>query len=125
MDVQKTKAFYEGTGIGDLCQCAYCRNYVQQIGSVYPEVAEFLETLGADIEKPFETSPLEPENGYLDYISAQYIIMGSREGFQNGMINEVSIRIADSHPATGIPEEHFVIELFPIRLSWNGLRDMI
>lgn len=120
MDVQKTKAFYEETGTEDLCQCAYCRNYVQHISSAYPEVAEFLETLGADIEKPFETSPLEPENGYLDYISAQYIIMGSKEGFRNSMISEVSIRIAESHPAADIPEEHFVIELFPIRLSWNG-----
>lgn len=105
MDIEKTKELYRNTTPDDICQCDYCKNYVKQIKSTYPKVAEFLSTIGVDIEKPFETLPIEPESGYLDYIAAQYIVMGTAEEFRKKMIDEVSIEIDDCHPTTAITEE--------------------
>ena len=53
MNVEKTKAFYEKINHDDLCSCAYCQNYIKEIRSSYPTLAEYLERLGVDIEKPF------------------------------------------------------------------------
>lgn len=118
MDIEKTKELYQRTGPSDLCSCDYCKNYVKQIKAAYPGVAAFLSILGVDIEKPFETMPLEPENGYLDYIAAQYIVLGAREDFQRKQIDGVTVEIDDCHPDTTITEEHFVISISPIRLKW-------
>lgn len=70
-DIEKTRAYYRNLGPENICSCAYCQNYCARVKAVYPEVALYLDSLGVDIEKPFETSPLEPdENGYLEYASA-------------------------------------------------------
>ncbi len=102
----------------EICQCDFCKNYVRQIKFTYPQVARFLNSLGVDIEKPFETIPLEPENGYLDYLAAQYIAMGTKKDFQGRKIDGVNVEIETCHPSTDIPEEHFIISIFPIRLKW-------
>lgn len=119
MDVKKTSEYYESLQDNDVCQCGYCQNYVREIKAAYSKVSGYLSTMGVDIEKPFETDPLEPENGYLEYISVQYIVMGNRDGFQKTIIDEVNIDLAQSHPSAAIEEEHFVIEIFPIRLKWS------
>ena len=65
MDIEGTKSYYEQISNRYLCDCAYCQNYVREIKVTYPKVAEYLCSLGIDIEKPFETMPLEPdEAGY-------------------------------------------------------------
>ncbi len=103
----------------DLCDCAYCQNYVREIKVTYPKVAEYLCSLGIDIEKPFETMPLEPdEAGYIEYISAQYIIYGEPDDFVKTVIGSVHVDVADTHPTTQINEAHFVIEIYPVRLKW-------
>lgn len=99
-----------------MCDCSYCRSYRLQIKSAYPLVAEYLTTLGIDIEKPFETSPLEPdENGMLEYCCCQYVAFGKCESEYQYRVGDAEIRLATSYPSTGIEQEHFVIELFPIR----------
>ena len=119
MNVEKTKAFYEKINHDDLCSCAYCQNYIKEIRSSYPTLAEYLERLGVDIEKPFQTMPLEPDKtGYIEYLGSQYIVCGKRDAFEKTTINDVNVDIALSHPPTGLEEEHFVIEIYPIRLKW-------
>ena len=59
MDIRRTKLYYEQISNRDLCDCAYCQNYVREIKVTYPKVAEYLCSLGIDIEKPFETMPLD------------------------------------------------------------------
>ena len=94
-----------------------CR--IREIKSTYPKVAEYLFSLGIDIEKPFETMPLEPdETGYIEYISPQYIAIGSPDDFVETTIDSVNVGIAESHPSTQIDETHFVIEVGPVRLKW-------
>lgn len=117
VDVAKTKEYYAAIDNSELCDCTYCRNYRLQIKSAYPDVAEYLATWGIDIQKPFETSPLEPDkNGMLEYCCCQYIVFGNCESEYHRKIGDVEFRVATSYPSTGIEGDHFVIEFFPIRL---------
>ena len=61
MDTKKTKSYYKKLSQHDLCDCAYCQNYAHEIRTTYPELTEYLSLLGVDIEKPFETMPLAPD----------------------------------------------------------------
>lgn len=117
VDVSATEDYYNSITDSALCDCGYCRNYRLQIRDALPEVATYLESWGIDIEKPFETSPLEPdENGMLEYCSCQYIVFGNCDLDYHHRIGDVEFRVATSYPSTGIEQEHFVIEFFPICL---------
>lgn len=77
-DIEKTRAYYRALGPEDICDCAYCRNYCAKVRAAYPEVARYLDSLGVDIEKPFEASPLEPDGkGDLEYCVCQYVVLGT------------------------------------------------
>ena len=78
-----------------------------------------MDSFGIDIEKPFETSPLEPdENGLLEYCCCQYIVFGDCEPEYHHRIDNVEFRVAKSYPRTGIEQAHFVLEFFPIKLKY-------
>lgn len=119
LDIERTKSYYAQIGNRDLCDCAYCQNYSSEVKTTYPKVAEYLYSLGVDIEKPFETMPLDlDEMGYVDYISAEYIVYGNPDDFAKTIIGSVNVDVTDVHPSTQINEAHFVIEIYPIRLKW-------
>lgn len=119
MEIERTKSFYEHLDSRDLCDCAYCQNYINEIKAAYPQVADYLHSFGIDIEKPFETMPLEPEaTGYIEYISAQYIVCGEPNDFIKTVIDSVTVDITDTHPPTQLDEPHFVVEIHPVRLKW-------
>ena len=119
IDVKKTWKYYKSIATDDLCACNYCKNYYLQVRSAYPLVADYLASIGVDIQKPFETSPLEPDmNGILEYCACQYVVFGNCQGFHAHKMGNVELRIATSFPSTGIEDEHFVLELYPIRLKW-------
>ena len=106
MDIERTKQFYRELKQSDVCDCAYCRNYVKEVKKAYPAVTAYLQTLGVDIAKPFETMPLElDENGRMPYIGPQYLVFGAEVGF--------------AAATDDIQEPHFVIEIFPIFLPWT------
>ena len=120
MDIEQTKRYYASLNSEDICSCDYCRNYYKEIKGTYPVLAEYLQKTDIDIEKPFETWPLDPDpDGYIEYVSAQYIVMGRQCDFREADVSGVRITIADSHPVTDIPEDHFVIEISPIKLKWT------
>ena len=117
VDVLATRDYYNSITDSTLCDCGYCRNYRLQIKSALPEITAYLGSFGIDIEKPFETSPLEPdENGTLEYCGCQYIVFGNCDPEYHHRIGDVEFRIATSYPSTGIEQEHFVIEFFPVQL---------
>lgn len=119
MNISDTIRYYQDLTDSDLCQCDYCKNLYMQIKDAYPFLSEYLEKMGIDIEKPFETWPLEPdEKGNITYLDVQYVVMGNSKDFIKTEMNDVVIQIAESHPMTGILEEHFVIEVSPITLKW-------
>lgn len=123
MDIERTKRFYRDLKRSNLCDCAYCRNYVNEVAKAYPAVTAYLQTLGVDIAKPFETMPLElDEAGRMPYIGPQYLVFGEEEGFAAATVrdvNDVEVRLTQSHPGDNIQEPHFVIEIFPIFLPWT------
>ena len=129
MNKFKTKNYYRELNKDSLCSCDYCRNYYKEVKAAYPELSDHLAGMGVDIEKPFETMPLEPYEGNIEYIAVpyegnieyiavQYIVMGNAADFKSEDVYGVHISIADSHPMTDIDEEHYVIEISPIRLKW-------
>ena len=112
INVEQTKKYYKDIKQEDLCDCNYCKNYYLQVKDAYPKVAEFLDSIGIDIEKPFETSPLEPdEHGMLEYCICQYIVIGSAPSELSKEIENVKIDISESHPSTDLIQEHFVIDI--------------
>lgn len=124
MSIKETKQYYDSLTAEDLCNCAYCRNYIREIRNAYPKVAEYLLALGVDIEKPFETIPLEPdETGGIEYLSSQYIVIGNTDGFIKTVIDTVTVDITDSRPLTNIDKPHFVIEIYPVRLKRTVQKD--
>ncbi len=118
MDSIKTENYYRTLDNNSLCSCDYCKNYYKEAKAAYPELSDYLAGIGVDIEKPFETMPLEPYEGMIEYIAVQYIVMGNAADFKSEDVNGVHIDIADSHPMIEIDEEHYVIEISPIRLKW-------
>lgn len=119
-NVAKTQAYYSALRPENICGCSYCKNYCARVKATYPEIAQYLFRLGVDIEKPFETSPLEPdENGYLEYCVCQYIVFGTCPKEYHHQVGEVIFGVTDCHPSTGIEEAHFVLDLYPIRLKFE------
>lgn len=102
MNREKTKDYYKNLKSEDICQCAYCQNYVREIKKEYRALHRYLEGIGVNIEKPFETMPLEDKDGYIEYASAQYIVAGSTDGFRESKVGDVTIILTDTHPTIGI-----------------------
>lgn len=101
VNIEKTKKYYTSLKREDLCDCKYCENYYLQVKAEYPEIAEYLASFGIDIEKPLETSPLEPdENGVLEYCCCQYIVLGTCSDTYNHRIKNVTFCKAQSYPGT-------------------------
>lgn len=120
MDIEGTQKYYEALEKSDLCQCDYCINYVQAIRKAYPLLTKYLVSMGVDIEKPFETMPLEVDNNNrIEYISAQYIVLGKKDDFKAALIDGVEVKLATSHPTPRIKAEHMVIEVFCVSLPWD------
>ncbi len=119
VDIEKTRAYYNSIAQETLCDCAYCKNYYAMVKAAYPEVAAYLASFGIDIEKPHEISPLEPdENAMLEYCCCQYIVFGSCSDAYSHRIGEVEFGKGTSYPNTGITEEHFVLDFYPIWLKF-------
>lgn len=51
LDIRRTKSYYEQISNRDVCVCAYCQNYVREIKATYPEIAEYLFSLGNEKHK--------------------------------------------------------------------------
>lgn len=119
MDINKTRLYYERLSEADLCDCAYCKNYVHEIKRTYPKLSKYMLSLGVDIEKPFETMPLEPDKkGDIEYSMVQYLVCGNTDDFTDKVIEEVAIDISELHPSSTLDEEHFIIDVYPIKLKW-------
>ena len=117
MSIKETRDFYEK--YDDICNCAYCRNYIREIKKSYPNLDLYLDKIGVDIEKPFETMPGEPESGFIEYFGVQYIVIGDKKNFSTRKFVEVAIRLAKSYPDPNLDGKYYVVELGPIKLEWT------
>lgn len=111
MDFAATKQYYAQRSRDDTCSCDYCQNYIDEIKAAYPKFADFLASLGADAEIPFEVLlPIEADDEYFDYDGVQYLICGTRDGFEDTEIDGISVCYTDSHPSAAYQAAYFVIE---------------
>lgn len=118
VDAEKTRQYYQAMGPGEPCSCNNCKNYCARVKAAYPAAAEYLAGLGVEIEKPLETSPLEPgADGMMEYRACQYVVLGSCEENYRHTVGGVEVCKARFYPETGVKEEHFALELLPIRLK--------
>ncbi|MDU6630100.1 MAG: hypothetical protein E6496_06880 [Lachnoanaerobaculum sp.] len=124
IDIVKTREYYNSLSSGLLCDCDYCKLYYAKSRKEFSELALWLDKYGVDIEKPLEVISIEPdESGMLDYIGVQYIVFGTFSNYNSYYVGDFNIKIADSHPNTGISDEHFVLEVIPMnsmKLSIKG-----
>ena len=124
IDIVKTREYYNLLSSGLLCDCDYCKLYYAKSRKELSELALWLDKYGVDIEKPLEVISIEPdESGMLDYIGVQYIVFGTFSNYNSYYVGDFNIKIADSHPNTGISDEHFVLEVIPMnsmKLSIKG-----
>jgi hypothetical protein len=71
VDRGETKRVYSriDAGSSQMCECVYCRHYLQNREAIFPpELNELLDKLGIDVEKDYEVVYLGPEpDGYLLY----------------------------------------------------------
>ena len=103
VDAEKTRQYYQAMGPGKLCSCNDCKNYCARVKAAYPAL---------------ETSPLEPgADGMMEYRACQYVVLGSCEENYRHTVGGVEVCKARFYPETGVKEEHFVLELSPIRLK--------
>lgn len=78
VDAEKTRQYYQAMGPGEPCSCNDCKNYCARVKAAYPAAAEYLAGLGVEIEKPLETSPLEPgADGMMEYCACQYVVLAA------------------------------------------------
>ena len=124
IDIVKTREYYNLLSSDMLCDCDYCKLYYAKSRKEFLELALWLDEYGVDIEKPFEVMSPEPdESGTLDYIGVQYIVFGNFTNDNSYYVGDFNIKIAYSHPDTGISDEHFVLEVIPMnsmKLSIKG-----
>ena len=59
VDVNKTASIYE-KGVLDHCTCGYCRNFYEAVDVAYPDLRQFLNEFGVNLEAPEELLPVEP-----------------------------------------------------------------
>jgi hypothetical protein len=48
MDIKKTRSYYENKMRDNVCQCDYCQNFIDEVKGAYPEIAEYLSSLGVN-----------------------------------------------------------------------------
>ena len=101
VDAEKTRQYYQAMGPGEPCSCNDCKNYCARVKAAYPAAAEYLAGLGVEME----------------YCACQYVVLGSCEENYRHTVGGVEVCKARFYPETGVKEEHFVLELSPIRLK--------
>ena len=101
VDAEKTRQYYQAMGPGEPCSCNDCKNYCARVKAAYPAAAEYLAGLGVEIEKPLETSPLEPgADGMMEYCACQYVVLGSCEENYRHTVGGVEVCKARFYPGT-------------------------
>ena len=111
MDIEETRKYYSNTTRENCCTCDYCQNLIDEIKTAYPKVADYLETLGVNIEHPFEASvPIELNDEYWIYPFVQYLIVGDKNEYQGCKIDDIAIGVAKYHPSATYKGKYFIIE---------------
>lgn len=120
MNVSKNKLFYEN--YNELCDCAFCCFYIENIENQYHDLSHILNKWGIDIKKPFEIAiPYLDENNIV-FPFVQYVVMGkyNKEILEQNSYDKITL--AKDYPDPKLEEDYFLIELGPILFNKNLAR---
>lgn len=121
-DESATKLYYRN--YTDLCQCASCRNFYQNVNCLSVDIRKFVEQFGADVAKPIELVSIlaEKEQGLVEY-TLYYAVHGTVELLDESdmQIGKSSISVVpkETSPNTDISEPYFVFEIYNVWLPWT------
>lgn len=116
VDIKKTKHYYDN--YDDVCDCNACKYYTENVAEKFPNLKDFLESIGADINKPFDTSWINDDN-HIIYLSVQYVIFGNWGEEDKINFDEFVITKSDNHPNTNIKGDHFVLHIERFVFEFN------
>ena len=120
VDVEKTKAYYSVLREEDLCDCEGCRYYRAHVRHVFPIIADYFDSLGMDIAKPFHVSyvELKKENKML-YIACCYVAFGDCGLDFSQTIDGMVLTRAGACPDSGVEEPHIELEIEELTMRYS------
>ena len=119
IDTEKTRRYYAEENEEDYCDCDSCKHYRARIAKEYPGIAEYLETLGIDITKPFHLSFVRTEDHVIMYFDCLYVAFGNGDFAWRKDIGDVEIIPALLFPDPGVEEPFVVIQISQISLPFK------
>lgn len=105
------------------CECSGCQNFICQIKGLYPKLAEYFESLGIDILRPYELHYIDIDDNTIQYLLCQYLVFGTCEDKFSKSIDGITLEKSNGcYPPVKTDGEHFVIEFKNIRLSSKNIK---
>lgn len=122
IDIEKTKAYYSALREEDLCDCEGCRYYRAHVRQAFPIIADYFDSLGMDIAKPFHVSyvELKKENKML-YMACCYIAFGDCGLDFSQTIDGAVLTRAGACPDSGVEEPHIELQIIELEMPMKEM----
>ena len=119
IDIEKTKAYYSALREEELCDCEGCRYYRAHVRQAFPKIADYFDSLGMDIEKPFSVSyvEIEKENKIL-YMACCYVAFGDCGLDFSQTIDGAVLTRAGACPDSGVEEPHIELQIIELEMPY-------
>ena len=120
VDIEKTKAYYSALREEELCDCEGCQYYGAHVRHAFPIIADYFDSLGMDIAKPFHVSyvELKKENKML-YIACCYVAFGDCGLDFSQTIDGMVLTRAGACPDSGVEEPHIELEIEELTMRYS------
>lgn len=120
VDIEKTKAYYSALREEELCDCEGCQYYRAHVRHAFPIIADYFDSLGMDIAKPFHVScvELKKENKML-YIACCYVAFGDCGLDFSQTIDGMVLTRAGACPDSGVEEPHIELEIEELTMRYS------
>lgn len=109
INLEMTKQLYNNFPKDWICQCENCKLFYSNVKDSFVELANWLKQYNIEIDKPFELSSIELDDGTIEYLEAQYVVIGTCEDDFSVCVGDIEISPTHIHPSTNINEKHFVL----------------
>lgn len=120
VDIEKTKVYYSALREEDLCDCEGCQYYRAHVRQAFPIIADYFDSLGMDIAKPFHVSyvELEKENKML-YMACCYVAFGECGLDFSQTFDGAVLTRAGACPDSGVEEPHIELEIEELTMRYS------
>ena len=120
VDAEKTRAFYRALREEELCDCEGCQYYRAHVRQAFPKIADYFDSLGMDIAKPFHVSyvELEKENKML-YMACCYVAFGECGLDFRQMIDGAVLTRAGACPDSGVEDAHIELAIETLTMPYH------